>query len=109
MRRANVPSIHAYAPTPRVGVVLLCALAFLSCDSDSTVPEQDADAPARRPNILLLLADDLVELHAILIDSDEPAALEFLKTRVAPKIPEKGTAPCDSTRCNPYLLKPGSD
>lgn len=59
MRRANVPSIHAYAPTPRVGVVLLCALAFLSCDSDSTVPEQDADAPARRPNILLLLADDL--------------------------------------------------
>ena len=59
--------------------------------------------------VVTLLADDLVELQAILIDSDEAAALEFLKTCVAPKIPEKGTAPCDSTRCNPYLLKPGSD
>ena len=34
------------------------------------------------------------------------AALEFLETRVASKIPEKGTAPCDPTRLNPYLLRP---
>lgn len=53
-----------------------------------------------------LEAEDLLELQAILIDRDEAAALEFLETRVAAKIPEKGTAPCDSSRLNPYLLRP---
>jgi hypothetical protein len=49
---------------------------------------------------------DMLELQAILIDQDEAAALEFLETRLAARIPHQGTAPCDSTRCNPYLLKP---
>jgi hypothetical protein len=38
-------------------------------------------------------------------DGTRVAALEFLKTRVIPKIPTKGTAPCDSSRRNPYLRK----
>lgn len=48
---------------------------------------------------------DLLELQEILLDDDEPAALRFLKTRIAPQIPAKGTANCDSSRRNPYLLK----
>ena len=50
--------------------------------------------------------EDLLELQAILLDRDEAAALQFLQDCVAPKLPHKGTAPCDSTRRNPYLLKP---
>ena len=57
--------------------------------------------------VITLTEEDLVELHAVLIDADEAAALEFLRARVAPKVPQKGAAPCDSTRRNPYLLKPG--
>jgi len=49
---------------------------------------------------------DLLELQAVLLDADAAGALEFLRTRVAPKIPTKGTARCDSSRRNPYLRKP---
>ena len=56
--------------------------------------------------VVTLDESDLVELQAILMDGDAAAALQFLGTRIAPKIPQKGTAPCDSTRRNPYLLKP---
>ena len=49
---------------------------------------------------------DLLELQAVLLDGDAAGALEFLRTRVAPKIPTKGTARCDSSRLNPYLRKP---
>lgn len=56
--------------------------------------------------VITLTEEDLVELHAVLIDADEAAALEFLRARVAAKVPQKGAAPCDSTRLNPYLLKP---
>lgn len=55
--------------------------------------------------VLTLNGDDLVELQAILIDRDRDAALSFLEERVAPRLPRKGTAPCDSTRLNPYILR----
>jgi len=51
---------------------------------------------------------DLIELQAVILDADEAAALTFLKMRIAPKIPTKGTAPCDSSRLNPYLPKSDS-
>lgn len=57
--------------------------------------------------VIIALEDrDLLDLHEILLDDDEAAALAFLKNRIAPTIPSKGTRNCDSTRCNPYLLKP---
>ena len=55
--------------------------------------------------VLTLSEEDLVELQAVILDADQAAALEFLRTRVLPKIPTKGTAPCDSSRRNPYLRK----
>ncbi len=55
-----------------------------------------------------LKAKDLLDLQGILVDGDAEAALKFLETRIAPAIPLQGTANCDSTRRNPYLLKPES-
>ncbi len=55
--------------------------------------------------VITLDESDLIELQIVLLDSDEAAALAFLKTRIAAKIPTKGTAPCDSSRLNPYLPK----
>lgn len=56
--------------------------------------------------IVITLEDgDLLDLQEILIDDDKAAALAFLQTRVAPNIPSKGMRNCDSSRCNPYLLK----
>lgn len=51
----------------------------------------------------------LLELHAVLLDDDPEAALEFLKRHIAPRIPRKGSAACDSTRLNPFILhgRPG--
>lgn len=56
--------------------------------------------------VLTLNEEDLMELQAILMDRDEAMALHFCETRIAPRIPERGTAPCDSTRRNPYLAPP---
>ena len=56
--------------------------------------------------IVTLEPADLLCLHQVLLDDDEAGALDFLRTRIAPKIPAKGTANCDSSRRNPYLLKP---
>ena len=57
--------------------------------------------------LLVTLDDeDLLALQEVLLDDDETAALDFVKTRIAPKIPGKGTGHCDSSRCNPYLMKP---
>jgi hypothetical protein len=53
---------------------------------------------------LTLEEDGLLELHAALLDDDPVAALEFLKRHIAPKIPVQGTAACDSSRLNPFLL-----
>lgn len=57
--------------------------------------------------VITLDAEDLMELQAILIDRDAEASLHFIETTIAPQIPGKGTAPCDSSRRNPFLLKPG--
>ena len=54
---------------------------------------------------LTLDDDDLLDLQEVLLDDDPAAALDFLKTRIAPRIPLKGTDHCDSSRRNPYLLK----
>lgn len=62
--------------------------------------------------VLTLDDDDLLDLQEVLLDDDPAGALNFLKTRIAPRIPAKGTANCDSSRHNPYLLKsdgPGQD
>jgi len=55
--------------------------------------------------VIALEEADLLELQAILLDGDQAAALEFLKSRIAPRIPAKGSAACDSSRLNPYLWK----
>lgn len=56
--------------------------------------------------VITLTEEDLLELQAALLDRDADAALAFLQTCLAPQVPARGTAPCDSTRRNPYLLKP---
>ena len=56
--------------------------------------------------VITLEAEELLELWRVVIDSDQNAALDFLKTRIVPKIPTKGTALCDSSRNNPYLRRP---
>lgn len=56
--------------------------------------------------VITLEQEDLLELQAVLLDADKAAALDFLNRRIAPKIPAKGDAPCDSTRRNPFLWKP---
>ncbi len=56
--------------------------------------------------VITLEEEDLLDLQGVLIDDDGEAALDFIKTRIAPKIPDKGTDHCDSSRCNPYLMKP---
>ena len=55
--------------------------------------------------VLTLETEELLELQRVLIDDDQKGALDFLKTRIGPKIPAKGTAFCDSSRNNPYLLR----
>jgi len=56
--------------------------------------------------VISLDDDDLLALQEVLLDDNEKAALDFVKTRIAPKLPSKGTANCDSSRLNPYLLRP---
>ncbi|MCF7676139.1 MAG: hypothetical protein K9N23_11465 [Akkermansiaceae bacterium] len=56
--------------------------------------------------VITLEEADLIDLQGILLDADEAAALTFLQARIAPNIPSKGTAKCDSSRRNPYLLQP---
>ena len=48
---------------------------------------------------------DLMALQEVVLDEDPDAALAFVKENICPKIPEKGSSPCDSTRLNPYLFK----
>ncbi len=56
--------------------------------------------------VITLEENDLVELQEILLDEDKEAALDFLKTTICGKLPEKGNSHCDSSRLNPYLQKP---
>jgi len=54
--------------------------------------------------VVTLQGDGLIELQAVLMDDDPVAALQFVKKHIAPQIPRKGTAACDSTRLNPFIL-----
>lgn len=53
---------------------------------------------------ILLDEEALLELQEVLLDESPEAALRFVKQRIAPKVPRKGTAPCDSSRLNPFIL-----
>jgi len=55
--------------------------------------------------VITLKESDLLTLWEAVGDEDGAIALEFLKERIVPQIPQMGTAPCDSTRLNPYLRK----
>ncbi len=55
--------------------------------------------------VITLDEADLIELQIVILDEDEAAALAFLKTRIAGKIPTKGNKPCDSSRLNSFLPK----
>ncbi len=58
-------------------------------------------------NLVLTLDEkDLITIQAILMDRDEAAALAFLEKRIAARLPQRGASPCDSTRINPYLMRP---
>lgn len=54
---------------------------------------------------IVLEEEALLELQQVLLDQDGLGALDFLQKHIAGRIPAKGTAPCDSTRLNPYLLR----
>jgi hypothetical protein len=54
---------------------------------------------------IMLEEEDLLELQRVLIDDDAAGALRFLRQCLAPRIPRQGTAPCDSSRLNPFLLR----
>jgi len=58
-------------------------------------------------NKVTILLDEtaLLEVQQVLLDDDPDAALAFVRKRIAPRIPGKGTAACDSSRLNPYILK----
>ena len=55
--------------------------------------------------VVTLDEKDLLALQAVMLDEDAEGALAFLKERIVPKVPAKGTAPCDSSRNNPYLWR----
>lgn len=56
--------------------------------------------------VVVTLKDEaLLALEQVFLDEDQAAALEFLREHVEPQIPTKGTAPCDSSRLNPFLRK----
>ena len=55
--------------------------------------------------VITLKESDLLEMWGAVIDEDGQEALAFLKERIVPQVPLGGTAPCDSTRLNPYLMK----
>lgn len=59
--------------------------------------------------VITLQESDLLALWGAVMDEDGQEALVFLKERIVPQIPGSGTAPCDSTRLNPYLRKKGGD
>ncbi|MHC4915857.1 MAG: hypothetical protein ACYTGB_10235 [Planctomycetota bacterium] len=57
-------------------------------------------------SVIVKLDDEaLLALQEVLIDGDAEAALDFVRKHVATQVPEKGNAPCDSSRLNPYLGK----
>ena len=59
--------------------------------------------------IITLDDQDLMELQEILLDEDAKAALDFVKSCIASKLPSKGSDHCDSSRNNPFLIKSESE
>ena len=57
--------------------------------------------------VITLEEADLLALNEVLIDEDPEGALAFLREHIVPKVPQKGNAPCDSSRRNPYLFGRG--
>ena len=56
--------------------------------------------------LVIALEDDaLLSLQQVLLDDDQQAALEFVREYIEPQIPTQGSAPCDSSRNNPFLQK----
>jgi hypothetical protein len=53
---------------------------------------------------IMLEEDALIDLHEVLLDDSADGALAFVKKHIAPQIPAKGTALCDSSRLNPFIL-----
>ena len=53
--------------------------------------------------VIALEGLDLLELQQVLLDEDGDAALQFLRTRIADRMPRQGSGHCDSTRLNPFL------
>lgn len=47
----------------------------------------------------------LLAPHEVLLDDSAEAALDFVKRYLAPALPRSGTAPCDSSRLNPFILR----
>ena len=71
-------------------------------ESDRT----DSSPMESRNQVIITLGEsDLLALWQALVDEDACAALAFLKEHILPKIPAKGSAPCDSSRLNPYLRR----
>ena len=58
--------------------------------------------------VITLKEDDLMALWEAMIDQEGGQALAFLRDRIVPQIPGSGSAPCDSTRLNPYLRRKGT-
>ncbi len=58
--------------------------------------------------VITLKEDDLMALWEALIDQEGGLALAFLRDRIMPQVPGSGSAPCDSTRLNPYLRRKGT-
>lgn len=54
---------------------------------------------------ITLDGEALLALQEVLLDGDPELALDYLQRYIAPCLPRRGAAPCDSTRLNPYMLK----
>jgi hypothetical protein len=52
---------------------------------------------------ITLEEQDLIALQQVILDEDKDEALAFVKNVICAKIPKQGSAPCDSTRLNPFL------
>ncbi len=91
--------LYASIRRTRIG----CGTWILAAAARRATPRLGVD----RVNKVFITLDEqpLIELHEVLLDESPAAALEFVKRHIAPKVPRKGTAPCDSSRLNPFILR----
>ena len=81
-------------------------LAAAGSDDPPRRPAEEVGARVMNKESRLVLDEQaLLELQEVLLDDDAPGALDFLRKHVVPCLPKAGTAPCDSTRLNPFLRK----